>query len=78
MCDGHACLRLCWLISTAPCLRNGSKRCELGGSRALADLGRKEEAKAILEAGIEAATSGKSNGGGDLVPEMRTVIQQLG
>ncbi|MFB3071317.1 MAG: tetratricopeptide repeat protein [Nitrospirales bacterium] len=46
--------------------------------RALAALGRNEEAKPVLNAGIEAATSGRSNGGGDLVPEMRALIQKLG
>jgi len=46
--------------------------------RALAGLKRKEEAKSVLNAGIEAALSGRSNGGGDLVPEMRTLIQTLG
>ncbi len=46
--------------------------------RALATLGRNEEAKQVLTAGIDAATSGRSNGGGDLVPEMRALIQKLG
>jgi len=46
--------------------------------RALAGLKRKEEAKSVLNAGIEAALSGRSNGGGDLVPEMRALIQTLG
>ncbi|MGD9850759.1 MAG: tetratricopeptide repeat protein [Nitrospirales bacterium] len=46
--------------------------------KALAGLKRNEEAKAVLNAGIEAALSGRSNGGGDLVPEMRTLIQTLG
>lgn len=45
--------------------------------RALAGLKRNEEAKAVLNAGIEAALSGRSNGGGDLVPEMRKLIQNL-
>lgn len=46
--------------------------------RALAGLGRKEEAKPVLSAGIEAAQSGRASGGGDLVPEMRTLLQTLG
>ena len=46
--------------------------------RALAGLKRNEEAKAVLKAGIDAALSGRSSGGGDLVPEMRALIQTLG
>ena len=46
--------------------------------RALAGLKRHDEAKVVLNAGIEAALSGRSNGGGDLVPEMRALIQTLG
>ena len=46
--------------------------------RALGGLKRNEEAKAVLNAGIDAALSGRSNGGGDLVPEMRILIQSLG
>ena len=45
--------------------------------RALAGLGRKEEAHEILKAGIDAAVSGRSNGGGDLVPEMKALQQTL-
>lgn len=45
--------------------------------RALAALGRKDEAKPVLLAGIDAATSGRSNGGVDLVPEMRALLQAL-
>jgi len=45
--------------------------------RALATLGQHEEARSVLAAGIEAATSGRSNGGGDLVPEMRALQQTL-
>jgi hypothetical protein len=41
-------------------------------------LGRKDEAKPILQAGIDAAQSGRSSGGGDLVPEMQTLLQALG
>lgn len=46
--------------------------------RALAKLGRKDEAKPVLTAGITAAVSGRSNGGADLVPEMRALLQSLG
>ncbi|MCA9462952.1 MAG: hypothetical protein KC590_12565 [Nitrospira sp.] len=46
--------------------------------KALAALKQKEEAKLVLQAGIEAAVSGRSNGGGDLVPEMQALIQTLG
>ena len=46
--------------------------------RALAQLGRTDEAKPVLRAGIDAAVSGRSNGGGDLVPEMRKLLQSLG
>ena len=46
--------------------------------KALIELGRKAEAKPILRAGIDAALSGRSNGGGDLVPEMRALLQTLG
>ncbi len=46
--------------------------------RALMGLKRNDEAKAVLTAGIDAAQSGRSSGGGDLVPEMRAFIQSLG
>ncbi len=46
--------------------------------RALAGLKRHDEAKTVLTAGIAAAQSGRSSGGGDLVPEMRALIQSLG
>src|ERR671919_1128353 len=46
--------------------------------RALVKLGRKGEAKPVLTAGINAATSGRSNGGMDLIPEMRALLQTLG
>lgn len=46
--------------------------------RALAGLKQNEEAKAVLTAGIDAALSGRSSGGGDLVPEMRALMQTLG
>lgn len=45
--------------------------------RALIGLGRTEEAKPILQAGIDAAISGRSNGGRDLVPEMQMMLQRL-
>jgi len=45
--------------------------------RALAGLGRNKEADEVLKAGIDAATSGRSNGGGDLVPEMKALQQEL-
>ena len=46
--------------------------------RALIKLRRKGEAKPILTAGVNAATSGRSNGGMDLIPEMRALLQTLG
>ncbi len=46
--------------------------------RALAGLKKNDEAKTVLTAGIAAAQSGRSSGGGDLVPEMRAFIQSLG
>ena len=42
--------------------------------RALIALGKKDDAKPILQAGIDAALSGRSNGGRDLVPEMQTLL----
>lgn len=45
--------------------------------RALIGLGRGEDAKPVLKAGIDAATSGRSNGGRDLVPEMQMLLQGL-
>ena len=45
--------------------------------RALISLGRKNEARPVLQAGIEAAQSGRSNGGGDLVPEMDTLLRTI-
>jgi len=50
----------------------------LGLGRALVSLGRKEEAKPILQASIDAARSGRSNGGGDLVPEIQELLGTLG
>ncbi|MBA3613944.1 MAG: hypothetical protein H0W49_13750 [Nitrospirales bacterium] len=45
--------------------------------RALVGLKRNDDAKTVLTAGIDAALSGRSSGGGDLVPEMRALIQTL-
>lgn len=47
-------------------------------ARALVAVGRKEEAKPVLKAGIDAAVSGRSSGGMDLVPELRMLLQTLG
>ena len=41
--------------------------------QALVGVNRNDEAKIVLNAGIDAALSGRSNGGGDLVPEMREI-----
>lgn len=46
--------------------------------RALVRLGRTDEAKPVLQAGIDAATSGRSSGGVDLVPELRSLLRTLG
>ena len=46
--------------------------------RALIGLGRKDEAKPVLQAGIDAALSGRSNGGRDLVPDMQHLLRTLG
>ncbi len=45
--------------------------------RALIGLGQHEEAKPVLKAGIDASTSGRANGGRDLVPEMQMMLQGL-
>jgi hypothetical protein len=45
--------------------------------RALIGLRRNDEAKPVLEAGINAALSGRSNGGKDLVPEMQHLLRAL-
>lgn len=45
--------------------------------RALIGLGQTEEAKTVLRAGIDAAVSGRSNGGRDLVPDMQMTLQRL-
>jgi Flp pilus assembly protein TadD len=50
----------------------------LGLGRALVTLRRKGEAKSVLQSGIEAARSGRSSGGGDLVPEMQALLETLG
>ncbi len=50
----------------------------LGLGRTLISLGRKDEARPVLQAGIDAARSGRSNGGVDLVPEMQALLQTLG
>jgi predicted Zn-dependent protease len=44
---------------------------------ALVSLGRRNEAEPILQAGIDASRSGRSNGGGDLVPEMEALLHTL-
>lgn len=49
----------------------------LGLGRALVSLGRKNEARPVLQAGIDAARSGRSNGGGDLVPEMEALLARI-
>jgi predicted Zn-dependent protease len=46
--------------------------------RALIGLGERDEARPILKAGIDAALSGRSNGGVDLVPEMQALLRSLG
>ncbi|MDH4097214.1 MAG: tetratricopeptide repeat protein [Nitrospira sp.] len=46
--------------------------------RALIGLGRNAEAKPILATGVDAALSGRSNGGKDLVPEMQQLLRTLG
>ena len=46
--------------------------------RALIGLKRPEDAKPVLQAGIDAAISGRSNGGRDLVPEMQSLLRSLG
>jgi hypothetical protein len=41
-------------------------------------LGKKDAAKPVLQAGIDAATSGRSSGGVDLVPELQQLLRTLG
>ena len=45
--------------------------------RALAGVNEANEARQVLQAGIDAAVSGRSNGGRDLVPEMQTLLRSL-
>ena len=45
--------------------------------RALIAVKQPEEAKKILKAGIDAAASGRSNGGRDLVPEMQGLLRSI-
>lgn len=45
--------------------------------RALIGVGRPDEAKPVLQAGINASTSGRANGGRDLIPEMQMMLQGL-
>ncbi len=45
--------------------------------RALIGVGRPDEAKPVLQAGINASASGRANGGRDLVPEMQMILQGL-
>ena len=45
--------------------------------RALIRLKKHEDAKTVLQAGIDAAISGRSNGGRDLVPEMQALLRSL-
>jgi tetratricopeptide (TPR) repeat protein len=45
--------------------------------RALIGLKKHEEASLVLQAGIDAAISGRSNGGRDLVPEMQAFLRSL-
>ena len=46
--------------------------------RTLIGLGKKDEAKPVLAAGVNAALSGRSSGGKDLVPEMQQLLRTLG
>jgi Flp pilus assembly protein TadD len=46
--------------------------------RALMGLGQTDEARPILQTGIDAALSGRSSGGVDLVPEMKRLLQTRG
>ena len=46
--------------------------------RALIGLGKNDAAKPVLTAGIDAALSGRSNGGHDLVPELQQLLRTLG
>ena len=46
--------------------------------RALIGTKQLEGAKQVLQAGIDAAVSGRSNGGRDLVPDMQALLRSLG
>ena len=46
--------------------------------RALLGVNQREQARRVLQAGIDAAMSGRSNGGRDLVPEMQALVHSLG
>ena len=46
--------------------------------RALIGVKQPEDAKRVLQAGIDAAVSGRSNGGRDLVPDMQALLRSLG
>jgi cytochrome c-type biogenesis protein CcmH/NrfG len=46
--------------------------------RALIGMKEPEDAKLFLQAGIDAAVSGRSNGGRDLVPDMQALLRSLG
>lgn|SRR5690242_6105597 len=46
--------------------------------RALLAVNQPERARGVLQAGIDAAVSGRSNGGRDLVPEMQALVRALG
>ena len=46
--------------------------------RALIGVKQPEEARRVLQAGIDAATSGRSNGGRDLVPGMQALVHSVG
>ena len=45
--------------------------------KALIALNRPHDARPVLQAGIDAALSGRSNGGRDLIPEMQTLLRTL-
>jgi tetratricopeptide (TPR) repeat protein len=45
--------------------------------KALIALNRSLEAKPVLQAGVDAALSGRSNGGRDLIPEMQSLLRTL-
>ena len=51
--------------------------CHLALGRAFIGLSKPADAIPVLTAGIEAALSGRSNGGKDLVPEMQHLLRTL-